>query len=119
MDDSLCLVGFERGGDGEICGSILERDTKVSTVNGQGFGRESTDAIENVDEFRSFESSDHDRSAFGIGREMLSGYDTTRSGATVRLLVEFGEGVGGGVEFEDDDPARVGADDDEVWGRSG
>ena len=45
---------------------------------------------------------------------MLAGDDAPRAGAAVGFLVEFEESAGGGVEFEDDDPARVGTDDDKV-----
>ena len=51
----------------------------VSTAYEQRFGRGLTDSIENVDEFRSFESTDHDGSPFRICSEMLSGHDTTRA----------------------------------------
>lgn len=75
-----------------------------------------TYSVQNVDEFALLHGADHDRATLRVGCEVLAGDDTPRAGATVRLLVELVEDIVCRVIFEDDDPARVGSDDEVVWG---
>lgn len=91
--ESIGLVGLERGRDGEARGGV---------------------AVEYVDELLLLERGDTERAALGVDGEELAGDDAAASRLAEGLLVDLVEAVAVGGVLEDDEAARVGADDEVV-----
>lgn len=91
--EGVGLVGLERGRDGEARGGV---------------------AVEDVDELLLLERGDAERAALGVDGEELAGYDAAAARLAEGLLVDLVEAVAVGGVLEDDEAARIGADDEVV-----
>lgn len=88
--DGVALVRLERAGDGQVGGRV---------------------SVEHVYELLLLQRADDARAALGVGGDVLPGHDAAAAAAAKRLLVHFDKRVALPVELEDDDAARVGADE--------